>query len=310
MHATHQFFLSKRSLYILVLDGRRDEKTEYWLKHIESFGGDSPILVVLNKMDENPCFEVNRKFLQEKYKGIKGFYRVSCANGQGIKDFTGVLSKAMANVELIGTLWPKTWFNVKMQLEEMTENFISIDKYKEMCTKEEIKEKTDQDTLVDFLNDLGVILHFKDFELLDTHVLEPKWVTNAVYKIINSDKLAACNGVLRLDLLDEILKKEAETDYYYPTKKNKYIIALMKKFELCYEIDKETVLLPDLLEVQEPELNFDYDVALKFVIDYDFLPRSVMPGFIVKMHNDIKNKLQFLPRLLKLMNGMRKYIFM
>ncbi|MBE9592406.1 MAG: leucine-rich repeat domain-containing protein, partial [Proteobacteria bacterium] len=32
MHATHQFFLSKRSLYILVLDGRRDEKTEYWLK--------------------------------------------------------------------------------------------------------------------------------------------------------------------------------------------------------------------------------------------------------------------------------------
>jgi internalin A len=51
MHATHQFFLSKRSLYILVLDGRRDEKTEYWLKHIESFGGDSPILVVLNNME-------------------------------------------------------------------------------------------------------------------------------------------------------------------------------------------------------------------------------------------------------------------
>jgi small GTP-binding protein len=155
MHATHQFFLSKRSLYILVLDGRRDEKTEYWLKHIESFGGDSPILVVLNKIDENPSFEVNRKFLQEKYKGIKGFYPVSCANGQGIKDFTGALSKAMANVELIETMWPKTWFNVKTQLEDMTENFISIDTYKEMCTKEKITEKTDQDTLVDFLNDLG-----------------------------------------------------------------------------------------------------------------------------------------------------------
>ncbi len=32
MRATHQFFLSKRSLYILVLDGRKDEKPEYWLK--------------------------------------------------------------------------------------------------------------------------------------------------------------------------------------------------------------------------------------------------------------------------------------
>jgi small GTP-binding protein len=293
MHATHQFFLSKRSLYILVLDGRRDEKTEYWLKHIESFGGDSPILVVLNKIDENPSFEANRKFLQEKYKGIKGFCRVSCAEGQGIKDFTGALSKAVANVELIETMWPKTWFNVKTQLEEMTDNFISIDEYKEMCMEEKITEKTDQDTLVDFLNDLGVILHFKDFELLDTHVLEPKWVTNAVYRIINSKKLAACNGVLKLDLLDEILKKKAEDDYYYPSEKYRYIIDLMKKFELCYEIDKETVLLPDLLEVQEPEFDFDYDATLKFVIDYDFLPKSVMPRFIVKMHMDIASDLRW-----------------
>ena len=77
MHATHQFFLSKRSLYVLVLDCRKDERTEYWLKHIESFGGDSPILVVLNKIDENPGFEVNRKQLQEKYPGIQGFFRLS-----------------------------------------------------------------------------------------------------------------------------------------------------------------------------------------------------------------------------------------
>jgi GTPase SAR1 family protein len=89
------------------------------------------------------------------------------------------------------------------------------------------------------------------------------------------------------------LKKKKNDDYYYPPGKYRYIIDLMKKFELCYEIDKETVLLPDLLEVQEPEFDFDYDAALKFVIDYDFLPRSVMPRFIVKMHKYIRNKLQW-----------------
>jgi Ras of Complex, Roc, domain of DAPkinase/TIR domain len=44
MHATHQFFLTERSLYLLVLNGREggeDVDAEYWLKHIESFGGDS-----------------------------------------------------------------------------------------------------------------------------------------------------------------------------------------------------------------------------------------------------------------------------
>jgi GTPase SAR1 family protein len=57
MHATHQFFLSKRSVYILVLDGRRDEKTEYWLKHVEAFGGGSPVIIAINKIDENPAFD-------------------------------------------------------------------------------------------------------------------------------------------------------------------------------------------------------------------------------------------------------------
>ncbi|MHC4560558.1 MAG: TIR domain-containing protein, partial [Planctomycetota bacterium] len=46
MHSTHQFFLSKRSLYILVLDGRKEEDPEYWLQHIQTFGGSSPIIVV------------------------------------------------------------------------------------------------------------------------------------------------------------------------------------------------------------------------------------------------------------------------
>ena len=297
MHATHQFFLSKRSLYILVLDGRKDEKTEYWLKHIESFGGDSPILVVLNKIDENPGFDVNRRFLQEKYNGIKNFYRVSCAKKEGIEVFADGLSKALANVKLIQTTWATSWFNVKTQLENMKKNvneyFISYEKYKEMCTKEKIIEKSSQDTLVDFLNDLGVILHFRDIALLDTHVLEPKWITNAVYRIINSKKLAECNGVLRLGLLDEILKKKEDDDYYYPREKYRYIIDLMKKFELCYEIDRQTVLLPDLLEVQEPEFDFDYAASLKFVINYDFLPKSVMPRFIVKMNKDIKNELRW-----------------
>lgn len=290
MHATHQFFLSKRSLYILVLDGRKDEDAEYWLKHIESFGGDSPVLVALNKTDQNPGFDVNRRFLQDKYGGIKGFYRVSCASKMGITDFSRDLRKELANVKILETTWAKSWFNVKTKLEKMTENFICYDEYKAMCSKENILDEAAQDTLVDFLNDLGVILHFKDFRLLDTHVLEPKWVTEAVYRIINSEELAEAKGVLELTLLDQILRKKRRFDFRYPADRYPYIIELMKKFELCYEIDDQTVLVPDLLEVQEPEIEFDYEKPLRFLIEYDFLPKSIMPRFIVKMHKDIKGQ--------------------
>ena len=293
MHATHQFFLSKRSLYVLVLDGRKEEKTEYWLKHIESFGGDSPILVIINKIDENPSFDVNRPFLQDKYKGIKSFHRVSCKENKGIISFNEILTDELVKVELRQQLFAKNWFNVKTKLEDMTNNFISYEKFQDLCIQESITGESAQDTLIGFLNDLGIILHFKDFKLKHTHVLEPKWVTGAVYRIINSEKVAKNNGVLKLESLAEILKKEKETDYFYPQDKHKYIIDLMKKFELCYEIETDHILIPDLLEIQEPKFDFDYSSSLKFLIDYDFLPRSVMPRFIVKMHKDIKDNLRW-----------------
>ena len=67
----------------------------------------------------------------------------------------------------------------------------------------------------------------------------------------------------------------------------------MKKFELCFEMEQDCILIPDLLEIQEPKFDFDYSSSLKFLIDYDFLPKSVMPRFIVKMHKDIKDDLRW-----------------
>jgi internalin A len=295
MHATHQFFLSKRSLYILVLDGRKDEKTEYWLNHIKSFGGDSPVLVVLNKIDENPGFDLNRRFLKEKYPHIKGFYRLSCKSRNGIDPFKKELTQQLVSIEMLRTTWATSWFNVKKHLEEMDAHFIDYDTYRQICQTAGVKSEKERDTLVDFLNDLGVILHFKEFHLEDTHVLEPKWITNAVYKIINSEQLSAGKGVLELGRLGEILKAEtgANAAYTYPPDKYKYIFQLMNKFELCFAIGKNKILVPDLLEKGEPVFDFDYTGVLKFRISYDFLPQSVMPRFIVRNHMDIKDKLNW-----------------
>lgn len=62
MHATHQFFLTPRSLYLLVLSGRQgreDSDATYWLALINSFAGDSPVILILNKIKEY-LFDVDR----------------------------------------------------------------------------------------------------------------------------------------------------------------------------------------------------------------------------------------------------------
>jgi hypothetical protein len=66
----------------------------------------------------------------------------------------------------------------------------------------------------------------------------------------------------------------------------------MKKFELCWGIGEQAVLIPQLLPVAEPDFSFDYGSALGFVLHYqDFLPPSVMPRFLVKRHGQIKGGL-------------------
>lgn len=76
MHASHQFFLSQRSLYILVLDSRTDSKKYHWLKHIEKFGGDSPLIVVMNKIDANPNYNIEQKRINDSFPHIKNRFHL------------------------------------------------------------------------------------------------------------------------------------------------------------------------------------------------------------------------------------------
>jgi hypothetical protein len=216
------------------------------------------------------------------------------------------LQEELTKVKHLEIMWPKSWFNVKNNLEKLCLkcsringnhdgfcNFIEYKEYKALCEAEGIKTESEQNTLVDFLHDLGVILHFRDIPLLNTHVLEPEWVTNAVYKIVNSKEIADSKGILKLDMLHEILKQTNEGDFDYPPYQYDFIVSLMEKFELSYNLDNNTILLPASLEIQEPNFDFEYEGTLKFIIDYDFLPLSVMPRFIVRMNRNIKDNLRW-----------------
>ncbi|MCS3685284.1 leucine-rich repeat domain-containing protein [Salinibacter ruber] len=281
MHATHQFFLSKRSLYIVVLDGRRDEQPEYWLKHVQNFGGDSPILVVLNKKDENRGHDINRKSLLRKYPNIVDFYPLSCKTDYGLKDLEAEIKDTLAGLNMRRMPFAENWGRVKAGLADMETDYIRLEDFREMCREEGITDRHAQRTLLSFLDRLGVVLHFEDFELPDTHVLNPEWLTNAVYDVINHPMVAENGGELALEDVPDILD--------VPRGEQRFVIGMMKKFELCYELDDGRVLIPDLLPKQEPDHPFDLTEAPHYFVDYDFLPPSLFPRFVVQSYQEIQN---------------------
>ena len=286
MHATHQFFLTKRSLYLLVLDSRltqEENRVEYWLKIIQSFGGESPVLVVGNKIDQHPL-DIDRTGLQKKYPNIVGILETSAATGAGIEELKQAITGQVNNLPHVRDLLPETWFTVKTKLEGLGRetNFITHDKYLDLCAENEVSDETSQRTLIGFLHDLGVVLHFQDDPRLEAlGILNPQWVTNGVYKILNSHTLFQNRGVLTVAMLDEILNLPE-----YPRGKRLFIVDMMKKFELCYDIEPDkSFLVPDLLPKDEPPLTFNGIPVFEYA--YPVLSSNVFTRFIVRMNQKI-----------------------
>ena len=85
-HSTHQFFLTNRSLYLLVWEARTDQHLisfDYWLNVIRLLSNNSPVIIVLNKIDER-ISNIDEKSLKAKFKNIVSFHQVSASSGQNI----------------------------------------------------------------------------------------------------------------------------------------------------------------------------------------------------------------------------------
>ncbi|POZ53039.1 COR domain-containing protein [Methylovulum psychrotolerans] len=296
LHATHQFFLTKRSIYILVLDARHGEqesRLEYWLKLIQSFGGDSPVLVVTNKTDEEHRLTLNQRFLQDKYPNIVGFYPTSCRTGAGIPELKARIIDTVAALPHIHDQMPASWFKLKNSLERRKENYLSYEAYQALCAKQKITETDSQNTLCGFLHDLGIVLNFRDDDRFDrlreTNVLNPEWVTNAAYKLLNNVELCKNHGVFSKSDLANLL----DAKNYPSPKEHQFIIDMLQKFEMCFPLadTASDYLIPQLLPNNEPDLGWDKANSLRFEYHYDILPHSVFSRFIVRLHELIFQKI-------------------
>ena len=286
MHSTHQFFLTERSLYLLVLNGRQgheDEDAEYWLELIESFGGDSPVIVVLNKISEQP-FDVNRAALQQKFPNIREFIPTDCGTASGIDQLRTVIEHETDALEHLRDPFPGSWLTIKNKLAAMADNYISFEQYRKICQADGETEFSAQDSLAVHLHSLGIALNYKDdARLRDTHVLNPRWVTSGIYALLNASELADTKGELEAACLSHTLDSTA-----YPPERHGFLLELMRKFELCFrfEEDENRFLIPDLLDKQQPSAAAEFALTdcLNFRYEYPILPEGLLPRFIVRTH--------------------------
>lgn len=294
-HATHQFFLTKRSVYLLVWDALTEEeygRLDYWLKTIQSFAADSPIILVVNKCDKNTgrYNKIDVTDYQKKYPQIKDVFYVSCKDNIGIQELKECIKDISINLPLMKTLWLDSWLAVRNKLESLakTKNHIPYNEYINICKEKGVDNEEEALSLIKYLHDLGIVLYYHDdFLLKHLVILSSEWGTDAVYKIVDEQErhLKGRNGILYTDDLEKIWSdRERYPAEYYP-----HLLNLMEKFQLAFKINDRTYLFAELLENKQIVLYWDFprENTLAVRYEYDFLPAGVMTRFIVSIHKNI-----------------------
>ncbi|HYP26314.1 MAG TPA: COR domain-containing protein [Blastocatellia bacterium] len=285
-HATHQFFLTRRSLYILVADTRKEDTDfNYWLNVVELLSDNSPLLIVKNEKQDRHR-EINERQLRGQFENLKETLATNLDTNRGLEEILRQIEHFITSLPHIGTPLPKTWVKVRQALETGPRNHITLDEYLRICEQNGFKNLIDKLQLSCYLHDLGVCLHFKEDDLLiKTVILKPKWGTDAVYKVLDNKTVIDKQGRFnRADL------KEIWSEAEYATMQGE-LLRLMINFKLCYQIpDSDNYIAPQRLSENQPV--YDWDEADNLIVryTYEFMPKGIITRFIVVLHRLISTQ--------------------
>ncbi|MFC2146294.1 COR domain-containing protein [Acidobacteriota bacterium] len=286
MYTTHQFFLTKRSLYLFVWEARQEGQEtasfDYWLNIIKLLSAYSPVIIVMNKSDTRKQ-SIDEASFQKKFKNIRAFFQVSCLTGKGIPELIEKIRSSLSNMKHLQDRLPKAWIDVRDDLKKLDKYYISLEEYFDVCKKYGLNRER-AEFLSDYLHDLGTILHFRSDALLEnTVILDPEWATAAVYNIMDKPAVIDNKGRFHYHDLKTFwdLKK-------FPREKHPQLIRLMEKFELCFPVkDTDIHIVPELLPAQRPDFDFEKykgPDSLHFEYHYDFMPRGILSRFISRLY--------------------------
>lgn len=292
-HATHQFFFSKRALYILVDDTRinndttvNDKSFSYWFSLVDLLGGDSPLLIVQNeKSDRSKQLEVNS--MRGRFGFIKEVLQTNLQTGRGLPDIHNAIENQVQNLLNTNISLPMTWIDIRKKIEVLAKENqeIGAGQWRAICKEHGIHELKRQKSLSQYFHDVGVFLHFQDDALLRKSViLQKEWATAAVYRVLDDETIKDHGGQFDETDLSRLWKKDNLSEY-----QNEFL-ALMLKFELCFELPDRPVkrwLAPQLLPKEQAQYDWSGTDSKELHFKYDFLPSGLINRLIVRLNRFI-----------------------
>lgn len=263
--ATQRFYLTDRSLFLLVWNTRRGWRTggqvEAWLEAITNAAPASPILIVGTHCGESVA-DLDEGDIFRRYPNVADILRVDCKDGTGVAELRDRVSQQAATLPLMGASWPSAWARGADHLTGQPGWYITARQAAALLSKHGLKDETARTSLIAALHDRGEVLHFANHpELRDRVVLQPAWIEAMITRVLDSQQVADRGGVL-----SRAHRAELWHDLDDPGLAE-MLTALMERFDLAYRIDspdhEDVALVVERLPAGVPQrLPPEWDQAL------------------------------------------------
>ena len=313
-YATHQCFLSQRSLYLLLFNLKHGEKgvqeLKPWLNNIALRAPKSCIIIVGTHLDEVREDERKRgtvERLQEMACNIVKEYNeqlniveiipVALENQwENVTRLKNAIYNHAANYQykghpIMGQLIPASYHTLDAQLQKLQEQvrhgvrdpIMHYEEYKRMVQQmnlDDIRDEEELKTATLFLTDVGTLLHYDDCSnhLNKLYFIDPQWLCKMMAKVVTVKERNPFlkNGILHFDKIPLLFKDNEFPKQYF----NEYM-ALLYHFEVVLPLDKTCVLITSMLPNKRPlYVDFEYEQEASFYSRHIlFGTAKTPPGF-------------------------------
>lgn len=295
-HATHQFFLTRRSIYVLVDDSRASDRSvsdprfKYWLDLIELFGGNSPTLIFQNEKGGRTK-QIDLAGIKGEYESVKERYGGNLEHSGSVNALRDAIEYFAGTLDHVGDELPASWLKVRADIEARAQEcpYIPHHQYFEIYSRHMEFDRARALHLSRYLHDLGVFLHFQDDALLSRVViLQNHWATEAVFRLLDDEIVKAKRGRFTRTDCSRLWHDSHYADMHPE------LLALMQSFELCYELPDSLPpawLAPQLLPPGRPPVLSDWSRSGDLVLGYhyEFLPKGIISRLTVRLNRFVRD---------------------
>lgn len=289
-YATHQCFLSSRSLYVIVwrvTDGEDGiEELKLWLDNIAARAPQSSIIIVgtfLDKLSkEQRQSKYSEQLMQKVYDmvthtprygklDIKAVVNVSCTKEarENIDYLKTTIYEAAAEatvekVKVMGMHIPASYLALDRQLTRKRVQLQQtsappIKRKHELRTliqrtrgAADIDDGDELDLAVRFLHEIGTVLHFDDASggLSDLYFIDPRWLCDMMAVIVT---VRERNPYVQNGILKMSSLPLLFKGKRFPSSLFPEYVRLLNRFEIALPLDQNHILIPSMLPDSPPE---------------------------------------------------------